>query len=110
MDLGIEIPFELPELSSIVSEPEFYFITLNNNPEKAGASTPKQTMAGYLFKETRWDSKRLSTKYCVEDDFGDVTKKSNVFHATFLFSTATLDNMEITDIIDGDYDERILPE
>ena len=107
--LGIQIPFELPELHSIVSEPELYFITLNNNPEKAGASTPKQTMAGYIFKDTRWDCKKLSTRHCVENDFGDVTKKDNKFHATFLFSTETLENIGIMDIIEDNSYEKIIP-
>ncbi len=107
--LGIEVPFELPKLNSILSEPEFYFITLDNNPEKAGASTPKQTMGGYLFKDKRWKSKKFSQKL-VETDFGDITKKNNKFHATFLFSTAKIDNIKISDIIDGDYDEKIKPE
>ena len=106
--LDILIPFELPKKEDFLL-PEFYFITLNNKAEKLNASTPKQTMAGYLFKDYRWGCKRLSTKYCVETDFGDITKKSNKFHATFLFSRATLDNIEINDIIEGNYDERILP-
>lgn len=105
--LGINIPFELPILSDIL-EPDFYFITLDNNAEKA--SSPKQTMAGYLFKDYRWDCNRLSTKYCVEKDFGDITKKRNDFHATFLFSKENLDNLKINDIIDGNYDETISPE
>ena len=101
IELGIEVPFELPKLNSMLSEPEFYFITMDNNPEKEGASTPKQTMAGYLFKEKRWDCKKLSTKHCVENDFGDVTKKGNEFYATFLFSTETLEKgITINDIID----------
>lgn len=110
-DLGLSVPFELPKEENLLP-PEFYFITLNNNAEKENASTPKQTMAGYLFKKPRWDCKRLSTKYCVENDFGDITKKNNKFHATFLFSSATIEDLErrIVDIIDGDYDERIVPE
>ena len=107
-NLDINIPFELPNLEDIL-QPDFYFITLDNNAKTKKTSTPKQTMAGYLFKDYRWGCKRLSTKYCVETDFGDITKKSNEFHATFLFSRATLDNIKINDIIDGDYDERILP-
>jgi len=107
-NLDINIPFELPDLDDIALQPDFYFITLDNNPKKE--STPKQTMAGYLFKDKRWHRRRSSTKYCVETDFGDITKKSNPFHATFLFSRETLDNIKINDIIDGDYDERILPE
>ena len=102
--LDIEVPFELPNLESILPEPEFYFITLNNNhnPGKVNASTPKQTMAGYLFKEKRWGCKKLSTKYCVEKDFED-------FHATFLFSKATLTDLEVNDIIEGNYEEKEIP-
>lgn len=101
IELGIEVPFELPELNSILSEPEFYFITLDNNPKEAGASTPKQTMGGYLFKEKRWGCKKLSAKHCVEKDFIDVTKKGNKFYATFLFSTETLEKgITINDIVD----------
>ena len=107
-ELGIAVPFESPEEFDKLT-PEFYFITLDNNAEKENASTPMQTMAGYLFKDKRWGCKRLSTKHCVETDFGDITKKRNKFHATFLFSRETLDNIKINDIIDGNYDERILP-
>ena len=108
LNLGMSVPFVLPNSEDIL-QPNFYFITLDNNAKTKKTSTPKQTMAGYLFKDYRWECKRLSTKYCVETDFGDITKKSNKFHATFLFSRATLDNIKINDIIDGDYDERILP-
>jgi len=109
LNLGIPVPFVLPKKEELLS-PEFYFITLNNNAEKLNGSTPKQTMAGYLFKDYRWGCKRLSKKYCVEMDFGDITKKSNDFYATFLFSKETLGNIKINDIIDGNYDERIIPE
>ena len=102
------LPFKVPNENELV-HPEFYFITLDNNAKTKKASTPKQTMAGYLFKDYRWGCKRLSTKYCVENDFGDITKKSNKFHATFLFSKETLNHIKINDIIDGNYDERILP-
>lgn len=106
--LGISVPFEIPDGVDVIA-PEFYFITMDNNASTEKASTPKQKMAGYLFKDKRWDCKRLSTK-CVETEFGDITKKDNNFHATFLFSIATLENIKITDIIDGGYDERIIPE
>ncbi|NLK91725.1 MAG: hypothetical protein GX273_01120 [Bacteroidales bacterium] len=107
-ELGIAVPFETPEESDIL-KPEFFFITLNNNAEKEKASTPMQTMAGYLFNDKRWGCKKLTTKNSVEKMFGDITKKDNNFFATFLFSKATLENIGITDIIDGDYDERIEP-
>lgn len=108
IELGIVVPFESPEEFDILA-PEFYFITLDNNAEKENASTPKQTMAGYLFNDKRWGCRKLTTKDSVEKMFGDITKKDNKFFATFLFSKATLENIGITDIIDGTYNERILP-
>lgn len=108
-ELGISVPVELP-IEFDVLTPEFYFITLNNNAEKENASTPMQTMAGYLFNDKRWSCKKLTTKDSVEKMFGDITRKDNKFFATFLFSKATLENIGITNIIDGAYDERILPQ
>ncbi|NDP22308.1 MAG: hypothetical protein GZ091_14690 [Paludibacter sp.] len=107
-ELGISVPFKSFEEFDILT-PEFFFITLNNNAKKENASTPKQTMAGYLFNDMRWGCKKLTTKDSVEKMFGDITKKDNKFFATFLFSKATLENIGITDIIDGTYNERILP-
>jgi hypothetical protein len=108
--MDIDLPFKIPELSDILPNPDLCFITFDNNAEN-GASTPKQTMGGYLFKDNRWGSKRPSEKMNVQSKFGDVTKKSNVFHATFLFSTETLENgITINDIVDGNYDERIVPQ
>ena len=105
-DLGISLPFEkLPQNVDLL-KPEFYFITLDNNAKENG-STPKQSMSGYLFNDKRWECKRLSTKQRVETVFGDVTKEDNNPHIKFLFSTAILENMEITDIIDdGKYDRE----
>lgn len=108
-ELGLAVPFELPTAKDVLF-PDFYFITLDNNAINENASTPKQTMAGYLFNNKRWGCKKLTTGNSVEKDFGDITKKENKFHATFLFSKATLENIGITDIIDGVYDERIIPE
>lgn len=105
-ELRIPIPFKSFKKSDLVQKPEFFFIILNNNIEGEKKSTPKQTLAGYLFKKKRWGCKRLA-KNTVENEFGDITKRGNKFFATFLFSEATLDNLEITDIIDGAYDERI---
>ena len=106
--LGIEVPFELPTIDEISSKPEFYFITLNNNPTKENGSTPKQTMAGYLFKEKRWDCSRLTKGKCVETDFGDVTNRDNKkFHATFLFSEQTLEKgITINDILDEKFYQK----
>lgn len=105
--LGMPVPFEIPKPGDI-SDPEFFFITLNNNAENENASSPRQTMAGYLFRNKTWSCKKLTNGKCVETDFGDITQKSNPFYATFLFSPQTLDNLNIDDIIDGDY-ERISP-
>lgn len=112
IQLGISVPHELHNTNqySFNKDPEFYFITLDNNAQSAKAYTPKQTMAGYLFKEERWDCKRLSKEHCIEQKFGDITRKDNDFQATFLFSRATLPELGITDIIDGKYDEIIRPE
>lgn len=105
--LGISVPFDSSyEFDKLT--PEFYFITLDNNALE-NSSTPKQTMAGYLFNDKRWGCKRLSTKVRVQSMFGDVLSKSNTFCATFLFSKANLNDIGINDIIDGDYDERIIP-
>ena len=107
--LGMAIPEKLWNLQSeSISCFEFYIITLSNNPEKEKGSTPKQRMAGYLFEKKRWGCKRLSQKTKVEGKFGDVTDKTNEqIHISFLFSTQTLDNLNINDIIYGEYDERI---
>lgn len=104
--LDIKTPPELQNLQpDSITGYEFYIITLNNNAESPEHSTPKQTMSGYLFNDKRWDCKRVSTK-TVESEFGDVTNKSNLVHVKFLFSSQTLDNLTINDIIDGKYDER----
>jgi hypothetical protein len=107
-DLGVSLPFEFPlsESKLLSASPEFYVITLNNNAEKAGESAPKQIMAGYLFKDKRWGCRELSSNHCVEKEFGDVTKKGNGLYVTFLFSTETVENVAINDIIDDERYER----
>jgi hypothetical protein len=88
----------------------FYVITLDNNGKTILHSTPKQTMAAYLFKSKRWGCKELSPGPKVEEQFGDVTKKSNKLQVTFLFSKQILDNLNIDDIIDGDYEDKEIPQ
>lgn len=107
--LDIKVPVEVSD-DMFTLEPEFFFITLDNNVKKKNGSTPKQTMAGYLFEHKRWGCNKLSTKDSAEAIVCDVTKKDNKFFATFLFSRDTIDNLHINDVIDGDYDERIIPE
>jgi len=105
--LGIDVPDKLNNLQmKEIRGCEFYVITLNNNAEKENASTPKQTMAGYLFNDKRWDCKKVSTK-TVQTNFGDVTDKKNSIHVNFLFSTQRLDNLAINDILEhSDYDRE----
>jgi len=105
--LGVDIPYELVDLRAVdIGGYEFYVITLNNNAEIENGSTPKQTMSGYLFNDKRWDCKRLSGE-TVQSTIGDVTKKGNSIRVKFLFSTQTLDNLRIKDIIeDGDYERE----
>jgi hypothetical protein len=109
--LGVNIPKELQNVTpdNIIAEPEFYVIILDNNSKTLQGSTPKQSMSGYLFNDKRWGCKRLSTKPRVQTTFGDVSNTTNKPKVTFLFSTQTLGNLNIDDIIDGNYDERILP-
>lgn len=108
IELGLSVPIELPTEKDVLS-PDFYFITLDNNAKDKNSSTPKQTMAGYLFDNKRWGCKKLTTKDSVESKFGDITRKDNKFYATFLFSKETLKSLRITDIIDSSYDEIIIP-
>ena len=110
IQLGVSVPIELHSLkeTDLAKCPEFYVVTLNNNPKSKNASTPKQTMAGYLFSTRRWDCKKLSQR-TVEAKFGDVTNKKNDITVTFLFSKETLDNLSIDDIIDSDKYERENP-
>jgi hypothetical protein len=109
--LGVNVPKELQNITADdITEYTFYVITLDNNGETPKHDTPKQTMAAYLFKDKRWGCNELSSNKKVEETFGDVTKKSNKLNVSFLFSKQTLDNLNIDDIINGNYDERILPE
>ena len=97
--LGDKIPKEIQNIQvDDIKGYEFYVITLNNNAEKVNASSPKQTMSGYLFNDKRWDCKRVSTK-TVQSNFGDVTDKNNSIHVKFLFSKHTLKDLKIDDIL-----------
>jgi hypothetical protein len=114
--LDVNVPAELQNLenewSSLKVEDikyRFYVITLDNNGKTPWHSTPKQTMAAYLFKSKRWGCKELGKGPKVEDNFGNVTKKSNKLQVTFLFSKQTLDNLKINDVIDGNYDDKEIP-
>jgi hypothetical protein len=115
--LDIKVPDELQNLEnewkSLKTDDKkysFYVITLDNNGKTPRHNTPKQTMAAYLFESKRWGRTRLSSGPKIEEEFGDVTKKSNKLQVTFLFSQKTLDNLDIDDVIDGNYDDREIPQ
>ena len=101
--LGVDdVPVYLRDITieDIAPEPEFYFITLNNNPEKGSENTPKQTMSGYLFSDKRWNCNRVTNLHKTEGDFFDLTEHNADFRPVFLFSKATLPNIQINDILD----------
>jgi hypothetical protein len=115
--LGVHVPTELQNLENEWENSKaenikynFFIITLDNNGETPQSSTPKQTMAAYLFKSKRWGCKELSPGPKVEEKFGDVTNKDNGLQVTFLFSKKTLDNLKIDDVIDGNYDDKVIPQ
>lgn len=89
-------PVELKNIRSeeFATQPEFYFITLDNNPESVNSSTPKQTVGGYLFNDkTRWNSPKVS-KETIESIYGDVTNPDNdKVTVKFLFSKLTIDDL-----------------
>ena len=101
--IGVDVPYSFAGISTnkFAIYPEFYFIMINNNA-KAGASTPEQTMSGYLFKEKRWNCKRISKHVIEEGDYFTLTENDKDFKPIFLFSSATLPNIRIQDILDFD--------
>jgi hypothetical protein len=103
--LGVDIPNCLKSVSceDIAPEPEFYFITLNNNSIPPSENTPKKTMSGYLFNDKRWGAKRISSLVKDKGDYYDLIENSKTFKPVFLFSKATLPNLQIDDILDPKY-------
>ena len=101
-EIGVDVPYNLTEISTneFAIYPEFYFITIDNNI--AGASTPEQTMSGYLFKDKRWNCKKISKSVIEEGDYFTLTENDKDFKPIFLFSSATLPNIRIQDILDFD--------
>lgn len=59
--LGVDVPSSLKGLKNedIATEPEFYFVVLNNNPSGGRSmNTPKQTTSGYLFNDKNGAAKK----------------------------------------------------
>lgn len=115
-DLGIMLPNSLKSLSKekFAASPEFYVLTLDNNPVSYGATTPKQTMAAYLFSPysanyQKWGC-RQSAKENVQDKLGiNVLAPSSALPVTFIFSRQTVSNLHVSDILEDDSYEIIRP-
>ena len=106
--LGVNVPNSLKDISceDIAQEPEFYFITLNNNPDPKHPSsnnTPKKTMSGYLFRDKRWGCKKVSSLIKKEGDYFDITEHCKSFKPVFLFSNSILPDLRIQDILNKEY-------
>lgn len=112
--VGVDVPTSLKDISyeDIAQEPEFYFITLNNNPDPEHPSsdnTPKKTMSGYLFGDKRWGCKRVSSLIKKKGDYFDIIEHSKTFKPVFLFSNSRLPDLQIQDILDKEnYDVEII--
>ena len=103
--LGVPVPKELRgELSptDFASTPEYYFITLNNNPEGKGDKTPQMTMSGYLFTDHKWGCTRVSSTTKTKGFYAQVNMDSS-FRPIIKFSKAVLPDIGINDIIDSPF-------
>ena len=112
--LGIALPETLRNLSreEFASTPEFYVLTLDNNTISPGATTPKQTMAAYLFSPyshhyLTWECRRPARDN-VQDKLGiNVLDASSELPVTFIFSNQTVSNLLVNDILE-DYNYEII--
>ena len=106
--LGGPIPTELKGRLSpadFASTPEYYFITLNNNPEGNGNKTPQMTMSGYLFTDHKWGCKRVSSTAKTNGFYAQVNGDTS-FKPVIKFSKAVLPDIGIDDIIDSPFYEN----
>lgn len=101
-EIGVTVPATLKNITinDIASQPEYYFITLNNNVEEGSTTTPEQTMSGYLFDDKRWNCNRVSNLVKSDGDYFDLTKNDKSFRPIFLFSTNTLPTIGINNLLD----------
>jgi hypothetical protein len=114
--LGMTLPDTLRNLSreEFASTPEFYVLTLDNNAAFLGATTPKQTMAAYLFSPyshhyQAWGC-RQPARDNVQDKLGiNVLDASSKLPVTFIFSSQTVSNLWVNDILEDDRYEIIRP-
>lgn len=100
-ELGLYIPNEIRDLKAeeLADAPTYYFITLDNNRETKRHSTPQMSMSGYLFDNKLWGCKRVSDAVYNEGDCYSLITKDKNFNPIFLFSKATLENMDVIDDI-----------
>lgn len=104
--LGVDVPSSLKGIKNedVATEPEFYFVVLNNNPRGGRSNnTPKQTTSGYLFKDNKWDCKKISKSVKEKGDYYVLIENDNSFKPVFLFSKAQLPDLQIHDILDKSY-------
>ena len=94
--------------------PEFYVLTVDNNAVSWGATTPKQTMAAYLFSPNSfnylaWDC-RQPARDNVQAKLGiDVLDASSALPVTFIFSKQNVTNLQVNDILEDNSYEIIRP-
>lgn len=106
--VGVDVPSSLKGIKAeyIATEPEFYFVVLNNNPSGGRSkNTPKQTTSGYLFKDNRWGCNKISRSVKEKGDYYALIENDKSFKPVFLFSKATLPDLQIQDILDRKYYE-----
>ena len=114
--LGVFVPETLKNLTKekFAASPEFYVLTLDNNAATLGATTPKQTMAAYLFSPyshhyREWGC-RQPAKENVQDKLGfNVLDASSPLPVTFIFSKQTVTNLHVNDILEDKSYEIIRP-
>ena len=114
--LGIFVPETLKNLckEKFAASPEFYVLTLDNNAATLGATTPKQTMAAYLFSPyshnyQEWGC-RQPAKENVQDKLGfNVLDASSPLPVTFIFSKQTVTNLQVNDLLEDESYEIIRP-
>lgn len=112
--LDVDVPKTLHNIKpdDFAKTPEYYFITLNNNKENGRETLPMETMAGYLFSKDNapknWTTNNYSS-YAKVNGFHATVKEDKTFKPVFLFSNATLQDLNIQNIIDDkSYIKRII--
>lgn len=114
--LGISLPVTLKNVKKemFAPVPEFYIMTMDNNAASSRGTTPKQTMAAYLFSPDsrsykEWDC-RHPARQNVQNLLGiNVLDATSALPVTFVFSKQGVGNIHITDILEDNVHEIIRP-